>query len=82
MLSFRDFKHVVPFLVQIGLYISPVAFTSVKAATIIPENFRLLYYLNPMAGVIDGFRWCFFGDKTPIYWPGLFLSLGVVILFC
>ena len=79
--KFRDFKHVVPFLVQIGLYISPVAFTSVKAATLIPEKFRLLYYLNPMAGVIDGFRWCFFGDETPIYWPGMFLSLGVVILF-
>jgi lipopolysaccharide transport system permease protein len=79
--KFRDFKHVVPFLVQIGLYISPVAFTSVKAAAIIPEKFRLLYYLNPMAGVIDGFRWCFFGDKTPIYWPGMFISLGVVILF-
>ena len=79
--KFRDFKHVVPFLVQIGLYISPVAFTSVKAATIIPEKFRLLYYLNPMAGVIDGFRWCFFGEETPIYWPGMFLSLGVVILF-
>ena len=79
--KFRDFKHVVPFLVQIGLYISPVAFTSVKAATIIPEKFRLLYYLNPMAGVIDGFRWCFFGDKTPIYWNGMFVSLAVVIIF-
>jgi len=79
--KFRDFKHVVPFLVQIGLYISPVAFTSIKAATIIPEKFRLLYYLNPMAGVIDGFRWCFFGDKTPIYWSGMFVSLAVVIIF-
>ena len=79
--KFRDFKHVVPFLVQIGLYISPVAFTSIKAATIIPEKFRLLYYLNPMAGVIDGFRWCFFDDKTPIYWSGMFVSLAVVIIF-
>jgi len=79
--KFRDFKHVVPFLVQIGLYISPVAFTTVKAATIIPAKFRLLYYLNPMAGVIDGFRWCFFGDKTPIYWNGMFISLVVIIIF-
>jgi lipopolysaccharide transport system permease protein len=79
--KYRDFKHVVPFLVQIGLYISPVGFTSDKASTIFPEKFRLLYYLNPMAGVIDGFRWCFFGDKMPIYWNGMFLSLGVVILF-
>jgi lipopolysaccharide transport system permease protein len=79
--KFRDFKHVVPFLVQIGLYISPVAFASEKAASIIPEKFRLLYYLNPMAGVIDGFRWCFFGDKMPIYWNGMFLSLVVIIIF-
>src|SRR6185436_828768 len=79
--KYRDFKHVVPFLVQIGLYISPVGFTSDKASTIIPEKFRLLYYLNPMAGVIDGFRWCFFGDKTPIYWNGMFVSLAVIIFF-
>jgi lipopolysaccharide transport system permease protein len=79
--KYRDFKHVVPFLVQIGLYLSPVGFTSQKAATIIPEKFRLLYYLNPMAGVIDGFRWCFFGDKTPIYWNGMFISLSVIIVF-
>jgi len=79
--KYRDFKHVVPFLVQIGLYLSPVGFTSDKASVIIPEKIRFLYYLNPMAGVIDGFRWCFFGNKTPIYWPGMFLSLGIIILF-
>ena len=79
--KYRDFKHVVPFLVQIGLYLSPVGFTSEKAATIIPEKFRILYYLNPMAGVIDGFRWCFFGDKTPIYWNGMLISLVVIIIF-
>jgi lipopolysaccharide transport system permease protein len=79
--KYRDFKHVVPFLVQIGLYLSPVGFTSDKASTLIPEKFRMLYYLNPMAGVIDGFRWCFFGDKTPIYWTGMFLSLAVIIIF-
>ena len=79
--KYRDFKHVVPFLVQIGLYLSPVGFLSAKAKEIIPENFQILYYLNPMAGVIDGFRWCFFGDKTPVYWPGMFLSLGIIILF-
>ena len=79
--KYRDFKHVVPFLVQIGLYLSPVGFLSEKAKEIIPEKFRLFYYLNPMAGVIDGFRWCFFGNKTPIYWPGMFISLGIIILF-
>src|SRR6187401_1867077 len=79
--KYRDFKQVVPFLVQIGLYLSPVGFTSEKAAEIIPEKFRILYYVNPMAGVIDGFRWCFFGDKTPIYWTGMFISLAVIIIF-
>jgi lipopolysaccharide transport system permease protein len=79
--KYRDFKHVVPFLIQIGLYLSPVGFTSDKASTLIPEKFRMLYYLNPMAGVIDGFRWCFFGDKTPIYWTGMFLSFAVIIIF-
>lgn len=79
--KYRDFKHVVPFLVQIGLYLSPVGFTSEKAAEIIPEKFRLLYYINPMAGVIDGFRWCFFGDKMPLNWNGMFLSLGVMLFF-
>ncbi|HEX6171541.1 MAG TPA: ABC transporter permease [Chitinophagaceae bacterium] len=79
--KYRDFKHVVPFLVQLGLYVSPVGFLSEVASKIIPEKFRLLYYLNPMAGVIDGFRWCFFGDKTPIYWSGMFVSLAVIIIF-
>ena len=79
--KYRDFKYVVPFLVQIGLYLSPVGFTSEKAVTIIPEKFRSLYYLNPMAGVIDGFRWCFFGDKTPLNWNGMLISLAVIIFF-
>ena len=79
--KYRDFKQVVPFLVQIGLYLSPIGFTSEKAAEIIPEKFRMLYYLNPMAGVIDGFRWCFFGDKSPIYWTGMVISLAVIIIF-
>jgi len=79
--KYRDFKHVVPFLIQIGLYLSPVGFTSKQASTIIPEKFRMLYYLNPMAGVIDGFRWCFFGDKSPIYWTGMSISFGIIIIF-
>jgi lipopolysaccharide transport system permease protein len=79
--KYRDFKHVVPFLVQIGLYLSPVGFTSAKAAEIIPEKYRILYYLNPMSGVIDGFRWCFFGDKMPLNWNGMLLSMGVVLFF-
>ena len=79
--KYRDFKHVVPFLVQLGLYLSPVGFTSAIAEKIIPEKFQLLYYINPMAGVIDGFRWCFFGERTPLNWNGMLFSLAVTLFF-
>lgn len=74
--KFRDFKHVVPFIVQIGLYISPVGFTS---DAFIPEKYQLLYHVNPMAGVIDGFRWCIFGDRVTIHWEGVLISLAVTL---
>jgi lipopolysaccharide transport system permease protein len=73
---YRDFRYVVPFLVQFGLYISPVGFTS----SIVPEEWRLLYSINPMVGVIDGFRWAILGSETDFYLPGFVLSLGVMIL--
>lgn len=79
--KYRDFKHIVPFLVQLGLYISPVAFISKEVIKIIPEKIQLLYYLNPMSGIIDGFRWCFFGNKTPLYVEGLLISIAVIIFF-
>jgi len=79
--KYRDFKHVVPFIVQLGLYISPVGFTSAIAANMIPERFQQLYYLNPMAGVIDGFRWCFFGERVAMNWNGVFISLAVTLFF-
>lgn len=72
--KYRDFRYVVPFVVQLGLYVSPVGFSS----AVVPEKWRLLYSLNPMVGVIDGFRWAIFGAKSPLYWPGLLLSLTVV----
>ena len=74
--KYRDFRYVVPFLVQLGLYISPVGFSS----TIVPEKWRMLYFLNPMVGVIDGFRWAILGDKFPVYWPGLALSVSLTML--
>jgi lipopolysaccharide transport system permease protein len=74
--KYRDFRYVVPFLVQFGLYISPVGFSS----SIVPEEWRLLYFLNPMVGVIDGFRWALLGDAFPVYWPGLALSFLLVSL--
>jgi lipopolysaccharide transport system permease protein len=75
--KYRDFRHIVPFLVQFGFYISPVAYSS----TIIPEKWRLLYSLNPMVGVIDGFRWAILGRNFGIYLPGFLLSLTVVAFF-
>jgi homopolymeric O-antigen transport system permease protein len=70
---YRDFRYVVPFLLQLGLYVSPVGFSS----GVIPEKWRLLYALNPMADVIDLFRWCILGARSPIYWPGLGLGAAV-----
>ncbi|WP_448561771.1 ABC transporter permease [Trichothermofontia sp.] len=72
--KYRDFRYVVPFLVQFGLYISPVGFSS----SIVPEQWRLLYSLNPMVGVIDGFRWAILGGNSTLYWPGFLLSLALV----
>ena len=74
--KYRDFRYIVPFIVQLGLYISPVGFSS----KIIPEKWRLLYSINPMVGVIDGFRWSILGEGSTIYLPGFFISLGVIIL--
>jgi lipopolysaccharide transport system permease protein len=73
--KYRDFKYIVPFVVQFGMYISPVGFTSNN----IPERLRLLYSLNPMVGVIDGFRWCIIGGESHIYLPGMLLSIGLII---
>ena len=73
--KYRDFRYVIPFLVQIGLYISPVGFSS----AVVPENWRMLYYLNPMVGVIDGFRWAIMRGEQPIYLPGFLLSIVLVV---
>jgi len=75
--KYRDFRYIVPFIVQLGLYISPVGFSS----SVIPEKYRLLYSLNPMVGVIDGFRWSILGDNSNIYIPGFILSLFVAVIF-
>lgn len=75
--KYRDFRYVIPFIVQFGLYISPVGFSS----TVVPENWRLLYSLNPMVGVIDGFRWCILRGQSPIYPPGLLASVVVAGFF-
>jgi lipopolysaccharide transport system permease protein len=75
--KYRDFRYVIPFIVQFGLYISPVGFSSSN----IPDQWRLFYNLNPMVGIIDGFRWCILGGESPLYLPGFALSLAVVAFF-
>lgn len=72
--QYRDFRYVVPFIVQFGLYISPVGFSS----SIVPEKWRLLYYLNPMVSVIDGFRWAISGGRSTLFLPGIALGFTVV----
>jgi len=74
--KYRDFRFVTPFIVQFGLYVSPVGFNS----SVVPEQWRLLYSLNPMVGVIDGFRWCLLGGQDQLYLPGLALGVCVTII--
>src|SRR6266446_81523 len=74
--EYRDFRYVVPFFVQLGLYVSPVGFSS----AIIPEKWRLIYSLNPMVGVIDGFRWSISGGRASIFLPGIWIGLAVTVL--
>jgi lipopolysaccharide transport system permease protein len=75
--KYRDVGYIVPFLVQLGLYASPVGYSS----NIVPEQWRLLYSLNPMVGVIDGFRWCVLGGQSQLYPLGLLFSICVTAFF-
>jgi lipopolysaccharide transport system permease protein len=60
--QYRDFRYVVPFIIQIGLFVSPIAFSSAN----VPERWRPLYFANPLVGIIDGFRWSILGGRTAI----------------
>jgi len=73
--KYRDFRYIIPFIIQFGLYITPVGFSS----TVIGEKWRFLYSLNPMVGVIDGFRWCILGD--PLHWNSFISSCIIVHIF-
>jgi lipopolysaccharide transport system permease protein len=75
--KYRDFRYIIPFLVQFGLYVSPVGFSS----SIVPEQWRLLYSLNPVVGVIDAFRWSILGGQSPLYLPGFVMSIAVTMFF-
>lgn len=80
--KYRDFRYIVPFIVQFGLYVSPVAFSSgdIYGSERIPQVLKFIYALNPMVGVIDGFRWCILGGQTTLYLPGFLLSIGISLL--
>jgi lipopolysaccharide transport system permease protein len=73
--KYRDIRYIVPFVVQFGLYVSPVGF----ASEVVSNQWRFLYSLNPMVGVIDGFRWCILGENVIFYWPGLILSIMITL---
>jgi len=72
--KYRDFRFVVPFIVQFGLYVTPVGFSSTVIRERFGDTFYMFYSLNPMVGVVDGFRWALLGGQASIYWPGFLLS--------
>jgi lipopolysaccharide transport system permease protein len=74
--KYRDFRYIIPFIIQFGLYVSPVGFSS----SVVPERWRFWYSLNPVVGVIDGFRWSLLGGESKLYLPGFLGSLVVVAL--
>ncbi len=75
--KYRDFRHIVPLVLQLGIYISPVGF----GTNVVPDKWRLLYSLNPMVGIIDGFRWTIIGSGTArIYWPGIIVSFLIIAI--
>ena len=75
--KYRDFRYVIPFITQFGLYVSPVGFSS----SVVPDEWRLLYSLNPVVGVIDGFRWAILGGESKLYMPGFLVSWAVIAFF-
>lgn len=81
--KYRDFKYIIPFIVQFGLYVSPIAYSSsdIYNSQKIPQIVKYIYSLNPMVGVIDGFRWCILGENAPLYLNGFMISICISVLF-
>ena len=73
--KYRDFRYIIPFIIQFGLYVTPVGFSS----AVVPAKWRMLYSLNPMVGIVDGFRWCILDE--PMNWRGFIISMIVILLF-
>ncbi len=78
--KYRDFRYIIPFIIQFGLYITPVGFSSQTLVSKLSPFFQSIYMLNPMVGVIDGFRWCFF-ENSPLSISSLLYSIAVTVLF-
>jgi lipopolysaccharide transport system permease protein len=79
---YRDVRFIVPFVVQFGLYVSPVAYSSDAVRAKIGDHLFLLYSLNPVVGVIDGFRWAVLGGSAALWWPGFAASVGLACFVC
>lgn len=80
--KYRDFRYIIPFIIQFGLYISPIGFSSeiIYGNEAIPESLRFMYALNPMVGVIDGFRWCILGGETSLHATEFILSIAISVV--
>jgi lipopolysaccharide transport system permease protein len=76
--EYRDVRFIIPFVIQFGLYISPVGFDT----SLVPARWRFWYALNPMVGVIDGFRWSLLRGQTALWWPGVASAIVVAIVVC
>lgn len=74
---FRDFKHIVPFMVQIGLYVTPIAYPAEEATKSLPDWAANIYFLNPMAGIVQGFRWSLFGGEPP--GAAMWISIAMIL---
>jgi lipopolysaccharide transport system permease protein len=72
--KYRDVRYIVPFITRIGMYVTPIGFLW---QVLVPEKWRLVYHLNPLTGVIDGYRWCVLGDQFSPWWPGFWLGIGL-----
>lgn len=78
---YRDFQHIVPFMVQLGLYVTPVAYPVSEASERLPDYIMAMYYLNPVAGIVDGFRWSLFGGDAPSNMMFISFAMVAVLLF-
>jgi lipopolysaccharide transport system permease protein len=77
--KYRDFRYIIPFIVQIGTYVAPVGYSSAVIGQRYSDTARLWYSINPAVGIIDGFRWCIVGE--PLYYPGLLMSVAITLAF-